>query len=263
MLLESLTLARQIELASLELHAIWGLAIVDQTEDATGSAAGHCWSMVERWRQTEDRHYAIAPLRWATTFFAELGDGPGTRTCAAALAQVAAGAGNDEAMSALSHALGETALLDGSAEQAAGQFARALVLLQGLDVPFDRCETERRAAAALAMVGRREEAVEHLVAAHRTARRLGARPLVERLTASLPPASGPNRRLGRTRSPRRPTAAYPARSRSSAWSPGPHTGNRPRPVISPRTVEMHFGSSAPRDCRSRADAARRASGAAC
>ena len=72
------------------------------------------------------------------------------------------------------------------------------MLLQGLDVPFDRCETERRAAAALAMVGRREDAVEHLVAAHRTARRLGARPLVERLTASLTAlGERPDRRLGR------------------------------------------------------------------
>jgi tetratricopeptide (TPR) repeat protein len=36
LLLESLTLARRIELASMELQAIWGLAIVDQTEGATG-----------------------------------------------------------------------------------------------------------------------------------------------------------------------------------------------------------------------------------
>jgi tetratricopeptide (TPR) repeat protein len=114
LLLESLTLARRIELAAMELNSTWGLAIVDQTEDATGSAAGHCWAMVERWRRTEDRHYAVAPLRWATTFFAESGDGPGTRTCAAALAQIAADTGQDEAMSALSHALGETALLTGA-----------------------------------------------------------------------------------------------------------------------------------------------------
>jgi hypothetical protein len=112
-----------------------GLAIVDQTEGATSSAAGHCRAILERWRQTEDRHYAIAPLRWATTFFSEAGDGDGTRTCAAALAQIAADAGQDEAMSALAHGLGETALLDGGAEQAADQFARALALLQGIDAP--------------------------------------------------------------------------------------------------------------------------------
>ena len=70
----------------------------------------------------------------------ELGDSRGLAAAGllTALAQVAADAGQDEAMSALSHALGETALLDGSAEQAASQFAQALVLLQGLDVPFDR-----------------------------------------------------------------------------------------------------------------------------
>ena len=264
LLLESLTLARQIELASLELHATWGLAIVDQTEGATGSAAGHCWSMVERWRQTEDRHYAIAPLRWATTFFAELGDGPGTRTCAAALAQVAADAGQDEAMSALSHALGETALLDGSAEQAADQFARALVLLQGLDVPFDRCETERRAAAALAMVGRREEAVEHLVAAHRTARRLGARPLVERLTASLTAlGERPDRRLGRRAVAQAANSGLTRREVEVVRLVAMGHTNREIArdlFLSPRTVEMHVGSILLKlDCRSRADAARRAS----
>ena len=111
-------------------------------------------------------------------------------------------------MSALSHALGETALLDGSAEQAASQFARALVLLQGLDVPFDRSETERRAAAALAGIGRREEAVEHLVVAYRTARRLGARPWWNGSPPASPPwASGPTAASAGERSPRRPTAA--------------------------------------------------------
>ena len=80
-------------------------------------------------------------------------------------------------MSALSHALGETALLDGSAEQAADQFARALGLLQGLDMPFDRAESQRRAAAAW-QASAAARAVEHLVAAHPATRRLGARPLV-------------------------------------------------------------------------------------
>jgi tetratricopeptide (TPR) repeat protein len=92
---ESLTLARRLELVAMELHAIWGLAIVDQTESAAESAAGHCWSILERWKQTEDRHYAVSPLRWATTFFAESGDGAGARTCAAALAKIATESGQD------------------------------------------------------------------------------------------------------------------------------------------------------------------------
>jgi DNA-binding NarL/FixJ family response regulator len=264
LLLESLTLARRIELAAMELLSTWGLAIVDQTEGATGSAAGHCWSIVERWRQTEDRHYAVSPLRWATTFFAESGDGPGARTCAAALAQIAADAGQDEAMSALSHALGETALLDGSAEQAADHFARALVLLQGLDVPFDRSETERRAAAALAGIGRRDEAVEHLVAAHRTARRLGARPLVERVTGSLTAlGERADRRLGRRAVAQAANGGLTRREVEVVRLVAMGHTNREiarELFLSPRTVEMHVGSILVKlGCRSRADAARRAS----
>jgi hypothetical protein len=114
------------------------------------SSAGHCWALLQRWKQTEERRYVISPLRWATTFFATSGDAGGTRACAAALAQIAADIGQDEAMSALSHALGETALIDGSAEQAGSQFAQALVRLQAYDAPFERAESQRRAAAVLA-----------------------------------------------------------------------------------------------------------------
>jgi DNA-binding NarL/FixJ family response regulator len=264
LLLESLTLARRIELAPMELWATWGLAIVDQAEGATESAAGHCWSMVERWRRTEDRHYAIAPLRWATTFFAESADGPGARTCAAALAQIAADAGQDEAMSALSHALGEMALLDGSPEQAADQFARALVLLQGLDMPLDRAESQRRAATALAGIGRREEAVEHLVAAHRMARRLGARPLVERLTDSLAAlGERADRRLGRRAVATAANGGLTRREVEVVRLVAMGHTNREvarQLFLSPRTVEMHVGSILVKlDCRSRADAARKAS----
>jgi DNA-binding NarL/FixJ family response regulator len=264
LLLESLTLARRIELAAMELVSTWGLAIVDQAEGAIGPAAGHCWSMLERWRQTEDRHYAVSPLRWATTFFAESGDAAGTRTCAAALAQIAADSGQAEAMSALAHALGETAMLDGSAEQAADQFARALALLQGLDVPFDRSETERRAAAALAGAGRREEAVEHLVAAHRTARRLGARPLAERVTRLLAAlGERPDRRLGRRAATQAANGGLTRREVEVVRLVALGHTNREigrELFLSPRTVEMHVGSIlAKLDCRSRADAARRAS----
>jgi len=264
LLLEALTLARRIELAPVELLSTWGLAIVDQSEGATESAVGHCWAVLERWRQTEDRHYAIAPLRWATTFFAESGDAAGTRTCAAALAQIAADAGQDEAMSALAHALGETALLDGGAEQAADQFARALALLQGLDVPFDRAESQRRAAAALAALGRREEAVEQLVAAHRTARRLGARPLVERLTGHLDDlGERAERRLGRRAVVQVANGGLTRREVEVVRLVAMGHTNREiarELFLSPRTVEMHVGSILVKlDCRSRADAARRAS----
>lgn len=262
LLLEAATLARQIELTPVEIFASWGLAIADHVEGADKAAAAHCRAVLERWRQTEDRHYAIPPLRWATTFFAETGDLQGARQCAAALTQIAGGTDQDEVMSALAHALGENALLDGSPAQAADQFLQALALLEGVEAPYDRAESQRRAAAALLLTGRREEAVVQLVAAHRIARRLEARPLTERLAGDLAAlGEHADRRSGR---------------RAAGASPGGLTrretevvrlvalGRTNREIarelfLSPRTVETHVSSIVLKlNCRSRADAARRA-----
>jgi DNA-binding NarL/FixJ family response regulator len=264
LLLEGATIARRIELAAMELLSGWGLAIVDSVEGATQSAAGHCWALLERWKQTEERHFVISPLRWATTFFAESGDAGGTRACAAALARIAADVGQDEAMSALSHALGETALIDGGVEQASDQFARALVLLQGYDAPFERAESQRRAAAVLAAAGRAEEAVEHLVAAYRTARRLGAKPLANQLAAALSAlGERPERRLGKRTATQLENGGLTRREVEIVRMVA--TGRTNREIarelfLSPRTVEMHVSSILMKlNGRSRADAARRAS----
>ena len=71
---------------------------------------------------------------------------PGAR--AAALAQIAADAGQPEAVSGLAHALGETALLEGDAEQAGIQFERAIELLREVGALFERLESERRGGRA-------------------------------------------------------------------------------------------------------------------
>jgi DNA-binding NarL/FixJ family response regulator len=263
-LLESVTLARRIELAAMELLSAWGLAILEQSEGEADSAAAHCQWIVERWRRTEDRHYAIAPLRWAATFFAESGDAAGARTCAASLAQIAGDASQAEAMSALSHALGETALLDGNPEQAASQFAQALALLRGIDAPFDRAESQLRAGVALARGGRPDEAVEQLVAAHRTARRLGAKPLMERAAGRLAElGERPDRRRGRRSVTPQANAGLTRREVEVVRLVAIGRTNREiarELFLSPRTVEMHVGSILTKlGCRSRADAARRAS----
>src|SRR5207244_11720411 len=65
-----------------------------------------------------------------------------------------------EALAATAHSLGEMALLNGDAEQAAGHFLQALELLRDLDLPLDRAETQLRAGVALAEAGERESAIE-------------------------------------------------------------------------------------------------------
>jgi DNA-binding NarL/FixJ family response regulator len=154
--------------------------------------------------------------------------------------------------------------LDGSPEQAAGHFAKALVLLPSGDAPFDRAESERRLAAALALLGRREEAVEHLVAAHRTARRLGARPMVEQVTSDLIAlGERAERRLSRRALTQAANGSLTRREIEVVRLVA--MGHTSREIarelfLSPRTVESHVSSILIKlDCRSRADAARRAS----
>ena len=263
-LVESASIARRIELVPAEILSAWGLALADHcTDGGAASAADRCRRILERWQRTEDRHYAISPLRWAATVLAEADDGPGARGCAAALAQIAADAGDPEAVSALAHALGETALLDGEAEQAVLQFERAIELLQDVGAPFERLESERRAAVALVAAGRREEAVERLLGAYRTARRLRARPTVARLAARLAELGEPaERRLTRRQAEQLGHEGLTRRELDVLRLVAVGRTNREiagELYVSPRTVDMHVRNLLRKlDCRSRADAARRA-----
>jgi DNA-binding NarL/FixJ family response regulator len=262
-LLDALATARRIHLTAAELLSAWGLALVEAA-DAPGSAIERCRGILERWQGTEERHYTISPLRWATSLMAEHGDATGARACAAALAQIAADAGQPEAVSALAHALGEVALLDGDADQAVSQFERAIDLLHGVVAPFDRMESERRAAAALVAAGRRDEAVERLLAAYRTARRLRARPSIARLAAALA-AMGEraDKRLSRRQAEQLGSGGLTRREVDVLRQLAVGRTNREIAqdlFLSPRTVDMHVRNILRKlDCRSRADAARRAS----
>ena len=185
LLLESAALARQIELAAMELLAAWGLALIDELNGAYDRAAERGRFVLDRWQRMEDVHYAVPALRWLVTFFAMTGADVEARACANALAQIASATGQAEALSALAHALGEIALLDGGPAQAARQFTQALDLLSDLPVPYCQAGTGFRAGVACAAAGQREVAVQHLTNAYRTARQLGARPLAIRIAQTL------------------------------------------------------------------------------
>jgi DNA-binding CsgD family transcriptional regulator len=263
LLLESATVARRIELIAMELFSGWGLAVLEQARTPDG-AAEHCRAILDRWSESEERHYAISPLRWSATAFAEVQEGGAVRACAAALAQIAADTGQDEAMSALAHALGEVALLDGEAAEAATQFERAESLLTDIGAPFERAETQRRAAAALVASGRRPEAVEQLVGAYRVARKLGARLLAAKLADDLAAlGEAVERRLGRLAAAQLANGGLTRREVEVVRlvAVGRTTREIARELfLSPRTVDTHVENIRMKlGCRSRADAARRAS----
>lgn len=73
LLLESATMSRHIELAAMDLLSGWGLAVLEQ-EGEPAARALRCRAILERWRATEERHYAVSPLagrrpssaNWAT-----------------------------------------------------------------------------------------------------------------------------------------------------------------------------------------------------
>jgi DNA-binding NarL/FixJ family response regulator len=262
LLLESATIARRIELLAMELLSGWGLAVLEQARSPVAGAE-RCRSILERWSESEERHYAISPLRWAATVFAEAQEGDAVRACAAALAQIAAETGHDEAMSALAHALGEAALLDGDPAEAALQFERAVALLADLGAPLERAESQRRAAAALVAGGRRVEAIEHVVGAHRAARRLGARPLASRLAVDLAALGEQvDRRLGRVAAAQLANGGLTRREVEVVRLVAVGRTNREiarELVVSPRTIDTHVENIRMKlDCRSKADAARRA-----
>ncbi len=185
LLVEAATGAKRLEMMSMEFESAWGLARLDELEGNHDSAAEHCRSLLERWQRSEDRHYAIPGLRWATTFFACRGSREETLACVQALAEIASATGNKEALAALTHALGEAALLEGDPQQAARHFGKAIELLGQLELPFERAQTQLRAGAAQAVVGDRRAAVERLSGAYQTARKLGARPLASAAAREL------------------------------------------------------------------------------
>lgn len=253
LLAEALAFARQSGVFGLEIEATQGLARVEDLEARDDKAAERMRALLDRWQTREERHYSVSALRWAATLFARRRDGPGAGSCADALARIAAATGHTEAVAALAHALGELALLNGDAHGAARQFTQALELLADGSAPYERAETQVRAAVALAAVGERQTAVDRLTDAYRTARKLGARPLAGRAAAEL-------QALGEAVEVR--SAGLSRRELEVLRFAAEGLTNREiaaRLFLSKRTVDMHVRNLlAKLGCRSRVEAAQRA-----
>ncbi len=240
-----------------------GLAIVAAAEGLDDEAATHCRELLARWEESEDHHYAVWGVRWATSWFARRGRRKEAQLCAAALGRMAAEGGHDDAVAALAQAVGELALLEGDATSAAENLARAVELQRNLATPHERAQVELRAGVALAAAGEREAALERLSDAYRCAAKLGARPLAAEAAKEVA-ALGESvaQRLG---------------SRAAAASDGVQLTRRELEVlrhvavgrtnreiaqelfISQRTVDMHVRNLLGKlDCRSRVEASHRA-----
>jgi DNA-binding NarL/FixJ family response regulator len=239
------------------------LARVADSEGALDEAAEHCQTLLARWEESEDHHYAVWGLRWAAVFFARHDDRDGLHACTAALTRMAGDGGHDDALAALAQAIGEAALLDGDAETAADQLCRAVDLYRELALPFERAQVEVRAGVALAAAGEREQGIERLSDAYRAARKLGARPLATEAAGEVA-ALGDSvaSRLGKRAAAE--AGGAPLTRRELEVLRHVSVGRTNREIaqelfLSPRTVDMHVRNILRKlDCRSRVEAAHRA-----
>ena len=239
------------------IDSIASLAYVAAAEGAHDEAAEHCRKLLERWEDSEDHHFAIWGLQWASGY-------PGRPRRPRRRARVRRGADADRrrppatlrARRAGARDRRDARCSTATRTTAAEQLARAVEIHRGLDVPFERAQIELRAGVALAAAGDRETALERLGGAYRTARKLGARPLAAEAATEVAKLGGSvSRRVSEeTGLTRRELEVV----RLIA------VGRTNRDVaqelfLSPRTVDMHVRHILRKlDCHSRVEAAHRA-----
>jgi DNA-binding CsgD family transcriptional regulator len=252
--------AARLDVVSMGVDSQAALGLIKGEDPA---ALEHFAAVLERWDRSEDHHYAVWGLRAAAQAFAASKDLARARECSEALSAIAATTGHADALAAIAHALGETTLAEGDAEQAAQQMTRALELQQGLEIPFEQAQIALRAGVALAAAQEREQALQQLEVAYRTATKLHARPLAQQAAeafASLGEPLAP--RLGRRAAAQHEQAGLSKRELEVMRLVSAGRTNREiaqQLFLSPRTVDMHVRNILLKlSCRTRTEAAGRA-----
>lgn len=248
---------------AMQLVTLWGLAQLEEYEGETSKADEYYRQLLGLWSDTRDIHDALPGMGAAATFFGARGLEKETTLCVDGLAKMASVSGNYEALATLTHALGEIALLQGDAGEAARQFLQAVGQFEKLELPVERLKSEFRGGMAFIRAGERETGVAHLKSAYRLARNLGARQLASLAALEL-------ERLGEAaeerRSPEAPQRALAGgltgRQVEIARLIAAGLTNKEiaaKLFLSARTVEMHVANMLDRlDCRSRSEAVRKA-----
>jgi DNA-binding CsgD family transcriptional regulator/tetratricopeptide (TPR) repeat protein len=225
-------------------------------EEGDGERAAELAGLVlERWSRTEDHHYAVWGLRWAAAHFAQSGAVRDARACTEGLSAIAA-AGAPDALAALAHALGETALAEGDTDAAVDHMRRAVELHESLDIPFERAQILLRAGTIAAG----DAGLEDLAEAHRVAMRLGAVTLAAQAADALTARGATlEEHIGTRAAARHANAGLSRRELEVVRLVAEGLTNREiaeRLVLSTRTVDMHVRNVLTKlRCRTRTEAA--------
>jgi len=255
--------ARRLDILSMQVDCAASLAIVADYDSDSPAALEHCHFLLSRWEESEDHHYAVWALRVAACLFAEADLRDEAHACAQGLTRIASTSGHADALAALAHALGETALADGEAELAAEQLGRAVELHRSLRIPAERAQILHRAGIALAAAGDRETAIERHAEAYRIARKLRARPLAGRAARAIEDlGESAEQRLGRAAATAANGGGLSRRELEVLRRVADGRTNREiagELFLSPRTVDMHVRNILSKlDCRSRVEASAKA-----
>ena len=255
--------ARRLDVFSMQVDCAGALALVADYDSDPDTAIDRCRFLLSRWEQSEDHHYAIWGLRLAASLFARAGLRDEANACAEGLGRIASNSGHPDALAALAHALGETALLGGDPELAAEQLGRAVEIHRSLRIPAERAQILHRAGVALAAAGDRETAVERQAEAYRLARNLGARPLAGRAARAMEElGESAEERLGRRAAADADGGGLSRREQEVMRLVAEGRTNREiagELFLSPRTVDMHVRNILSKlDCRSRVEASAKA-----
>ncbi|MGH3132856.1 MAG: LuxR C-terminal-related transcriptional regulator [Gaiellaceae bacterium] len=260
---EVLAFGKHVDFPPAYVEGLHALALADEIDGDVRSASERYSELIRSAEtETRDSHHYPPTLRWAVAFFATQGDTDRVRACVDALAGVAARFGGPDALAALSHAVGEASLLDGNVEQAAGELARSLDLLEEIEAPFDSALMRLRAGRAFA-AGEREVGVAYVVDAYRVFRRLGARPFWMRAAGQLAElGESVDRRLGRRAAGDLERGGLTRRELEVLRLVALGRTNREiarELVLSPRTVDMHVRNLLGKlGCRTRTQATTKA-----
>jgi DNA-binding NarL/FixJ family response regulator len=253
----------RLDVLSMSLDSAAALAWLEEQQGDLEQARAHCRFVLERWRSSEDHHYAVWGLRWAACFFARHGELEDSRACAGALSSIAADTGHTDVLAALAHALGEAALAEGEFDDAVEQMTRAAEMHESLEIPYERAQIQLRAGVALAAAGEKEAAIERLSDAHARARRLGASVLVSEAAERIAEmGESVEARLGRRAAAEHETGGLSRREVEVVRLVASGHTNREiasQLVLSTRTIDMHVRNIlAKLGCKTRTEAAAKA-----
>jgi len=251
--------SRILNITAAELIILTGLAIYNDFSDKSEESKENYISILNLWQKSQDRHDVILSFIWASYFFSNNSDEKELSKLTEALASIASQTGNPEALTGLSFALGERAMLNKEYGNAIEQYNRSAVHLTKLEVPLISMLVDFRKGCGYIGLKDKENALKYLNSSYRISKNLGTRPFSVRIEEKLSLLGVKGKETRKEDSSERKTKLGLTRRQTeilSLISDGlTNKEISEKLFLSTRTVDMHVSHILERlNCRSRIEA---------